>query len=349
MVNYIIIILVYILFINLVSKKFKFLNHNLSNQDHKKINRSDLIHTGGIFFLPIIIGIIFYLDLDLNLNIFLLSIFLILIFIVGYLSDIKLNFNPILRLIIQIILFFSIIYFSDFFVNRSGITIIDTFLDNILFKYFFTVFCILVYINGLNFIDGINLNAVGYLLQLFLSLVIINENYINQIEILNFLQMLLVAIAVFYFFNFNFNNILGDSGIYLLGSIACFTTIYIVNNNYNISPLLAINLLWYPAFENLYSIIRKKNIKKNALKPDICHLHSLLYRYNKSILSNKSDTYVHNFSGITMNIFLIPNTLISIYFFNSSKILILNTLIYLILYLIVYYWLDKKIKTKKNS
>ena len=161
MINYLILVITYIIAINFFSRKYKLLNHNISKQDHKKININNLIHTGGIYFLPIVIGILFYTKFKLNINPYLFNFFLIIIFLVGFLSDVKINFKPSLRLFIQIITFFFVVYFSDFLITRSGITIIDNLLNYTSFQYFFTIFCILVYINGLNFIDGINISGIN--------------------------------------------------------------------------------------------------------------------------------------------------------------------------------------------
>ena len=51
------------------------------------------------------------------------------------------------------------------------------------------------------------------------------------------------------------------------------------NNNYFISPYFIALLLWYPAFENLFSIIRKRIVKKDPLKPDNLHFHQLLFNF----------------------------------------------------------------------
>ena len=39
--------------------------------------------------------------------------------------------------------------------------------------------------------------------------------------------------------------------------------------------------LWYPCFENLFSIIRKFNFKKSPISPDNKHLHQLLFIFLK--------------------------------------------------------------------
>jgi len=46
-----------------------------------------------------------------------------------------------------------------------------------------------------------------------------------------------------------------------------------------VSPYYIVALLWYPAYENLFSIIRKKILKKSPSVPDNKHLHQLIYLY----------------------------------------------------------------------
>ena len=44
---------------------------------------------------------------------------------------------------------------------------------------------------------------------------------------------------------------LGDNGVYVISILLSFIVINIINYN-NLNPIIAINLLWYPAFENLF-------------------------------------------------------------------------------------------------
>ena len=57
-----------------------------------------------------------------------------------------------------------------------------------------------------------------------------------------------------YFFNKLY---LGDSGSYLLGLLFAIYLIDTYQINDSMSSLFIISLLWYPAFENLFSILRK--------------------------------------------------------------------------------------------
>ena len=62
-----------------------------------------------------------------------------------------------------------------------------------------------------------------------------------------------------------------------------FLLIKIYDFNQHISPYFIIVLLWYPCFENLFSILRKiYNKKNNPLEPDTEHLHHKLFIYCKT-------------------------------------------------------------------
>ena len=123
--------------------------------------------------------------------------------------------------------------------------------------YIFASFCILVLINGSNFMDGLNSLLLGYLiiiLFIIFKLDLLNQIGLNQDKIY-FLFSILFFIMIMNYFNLLF---LGDSGSYLIGLFSSFLIISIYNLNLNsISPYFIIVLVWYPCFENLFSIIRK--------------------------------------------------------------------------------------------
>ena len=93
---------------------------------------------------------------------------------------------------------------------------------------------------------------------------------------------------ILFFFNLFELLYLGDGGSYLLGVFFGILLIDIYNNNNSISPYYVMNLLWYPAYENLFSIIRKISIKYSAFKPDNLHLHQLIYLNFNGFLKKKN-------------------------------------------------------------
>ena len=70
---------------------------------------------------------------------------------------------------------------------------------------------------------------------------------------------------------------LEDSGSYLIGISIGSLLILIYKEISFISPFFIVLLLWYPCFENLFSIIRKFNL--SPLNADNKHLHHLLFYY----------------------------------------------------------------------
>ena len=140
---------------------------------------------------------------------------------------------------------------------------------------------------------------------------------------------------------------LGDSGAYSLSFLLGFILIKIYNLNNLISPYFIILLLWYPCFENLFSIIRKIKSKFSPLTPDNNHLHHLIYTNLKHKI-NKNKVVTNNISSFFIsfaNLFIIlvgsVNPYNSVY---QLKIIIFSILIYSLLYLI----LKKKLINKVN-
>ena len=70
------------------------------------------------------------------------------------------------------------------------------------------------------------------------------------------IELLIMSLAVFVFFNFFGKNYLGDGAVYGLSFLIGYMAINMSLLDVKISPYFIANLFWYPAFENLFSIIR---------------------------------------------------------------------------------------------
>ena len=265
-------------------KKTKYLK-NFSGDDHQKFTTNKNIPlTGGFFIMIVFLSTLF----DQN-NFFLIAI--ILIFFLGILSDLNKVISPNKRLLIQLLIVLFLIIFTKLEINSTRIIILDQFLQNKILNIFFVSFCALILINGTNFIDGLNGLSLGYYLMVTIAL--LNNNF----EYLNFLQedkLLYISFFLFIFLIFNQLNLffIGDSGAYSLGLIFSFLLINIYKENPHISPFYIVLLVWYPCFELLFSILRKFNINFSPAKPDIRHLHQLIY----NLIKNK-----YNFGKLKSN------------------------------------------------
>jgi hypothetical protein len=159
-----------------------------------------------------------------------------------------------------------------------------------------------------------------------------------------------LPLLVIFVFNIFSKTYLGDSGTFLLSFLVGYELINLSNINLSldkyISPLFILLLLWYPAFENLFSIIRKSFSRINPSEPDNRHLHHLLFFFIKNkIIDNQ---YTNSFSANIINFYnLIIFIIGSNYFFNT-KILSYILIINILTYSICYYLLLKKKKLANN-
>ena len=283
-----------------------------------------------IFFFIILFKL--YLD-------YLELFFLFTIFFLGILSDIKIFNSPIKRLFFQIFVILTSISFSEIGISSTRIDFIDYLLVNKMINIFFTTFCILIVINGSNFIDGLNGLVTGYyliIITLLLNYELNLDLYFQRNLLVNFVIVLIILLLV----NFLNKVFLGDNGSYLVGFLFSIYLIKVHQLNSSVSPYFIILLLWYPCFENLFSIIRKKITKVLATNPDNSHLHQLFFQFILKKYKIKNKLTANNLTSLIINTyhFLIFYTgFQSINLTNVQLYLLgINIIVYICLYIFLY-------------
>ena len=173
-------------------------------------------------------------------------------------SDKNILPNPKISLI-QICLIFYLVYAEGLNINDLKVDFLNSLLSIELFNLAFLVFCLAILINGSNFLDGLNGLLSGYYLIVMMSLFILD--YHNDGIFLTdkiFLKIIFFSLLIFFIFNLLGYVYLGDSGSYLISLLIGVYLIKFYSLNPNYSSLYYIAcLLWYPAFENFYSISRR--------------------------------------------------------------------------------------------
>ena len=201
-------------------------------------------------------------------------------------------------------------------------------------------------LNGTNFIDGLNGLIISYCLSIIFILF-----KLNLIDLIfSNINLLLIIVTLISLLILNFYNklFMGDSGSYLLGFLIGYFLITIYLKNPFISPYFIVLLLWYPAFETLFSIIRKLKTRKSPIKPDTYHFHHLLFFFieKKFRLKKLTSNNLSSFIIILYNFIIFNISALNIYFTYFHVILILmNVMIYLIVYLKLYNFKKLKFKT----
>jgi UDP-N-acetylmuramyl pentapeptide phosphotransferase/UDP-N-acetylglucosamine-1-phosphate transferase len=297
---------------------------------HKNFTSKDLVPISGGF---VILSNLFFFNINYLSNIFFIGIFYI-----GILSDLLIIQKPLKKFFFQTLIVLTFLFFLNISIFSTKIFFIDFLIKYKLLAFLFTAFCLLILINGSNFLDGVNTLVCGY--YMLVIIVILYLGYSNKInyDFENFIY-LLISLTVIFIFNFFSKTYLGDSGTFLLSFVVGYQLIDLYNINLTgpkyISPVFILLLLWYPAFENLFSIIRKFLSKKNPSDPDNLHLHHLLFSYFNKKFKNYS---MNSFTGMIINLYNFLIFLIGINLYNNTNILIilliLNIFIYSVLYII---------------
>ena len=325
----------------LIAKYAKFFfSGSLLDKDFLKpqaFHKEPIARIGGFAIISLLTS--FFLFYLFVFDVYLKDYFTIslLLFILGFLDDLRIKINPSIRLVLMVIALVFCINIFSVQITRSGLDFLNIWLENNIFQIFFVLLCFLFVVNGANLIDGFNgLLAIHFLLinSIFLLINLLNQN--DNLSIVLLVQIIIVL--SFLLFNFPKAKIfLGDSGSYLLGSLIVLNTIKTYELNVEISPFFFASVLFYLFYEVLFSFIRKVKLKKSPLKPDKNHLHMLLFRWLLNVKKIKNSNYLTSLIINSCYFFLLMplfyfqnNALISRYCFFS--LIILYTAVYFRLY-----------------
>ena len=320
-------LLIFILFINKFLLKKNILINETGDLHQKFSSKSSVPLTGGVF---IFLGFLFNYD-----GIYSFILFSLAILILGILSDLKLIRSAKKKLLLQIFFILFYIVYNDVQLSDTRIDFLDMILRNNYINYFFVTFCILIIVNGSNFIDGMNTLCIGYYLLITSIIYYLKLSDLISIENISILYLFIVLLFAF-IINLKNKFFLGDSGSYLIGFIFSILLINIYKWNPGLSPFFIILLLWYPSYENLFSIFRKNILKRSAMFPDAKHAHQLIYFFiNKryrltSFQSNIFTSQIintYNFLIILIALNFISNSIIQI------SLIVFNIMFYNLIYL----------------
>ena len=298
---------------------------------------------GGIaIFTGIICSLLFWADNFENIQYTLVSI--LIVFIVGLIDDLR-AITAFKKLIGQILATLVLILLGDLQIdNMHGV--LGIYELPIWASVSFTIFVVIVIINGFNLIDGIDGLAGGLgLISSFCFGVI--ALLMNQIDIALISFTLMGALLGFLKYNiFPARIFMGDTGSLVVGMILSILAINcikygLVNENYsspNVGPLLAISFLAIPLFDSLRVFIVRAINGNGPLTAARDHVHHTLidlgigHKYSSLILF-----------AVSVIIIFLTYLLIKLNVNINVSIAILALVSYL-LWLIPFYMLRSKVK-----
>lgn len=197
----------------------------------------------------------------------------------GIVEDISKNVGVTQRLLLTMISAAVAAWLLGGVINRTDIPLLDNALQWLPFAIAFTVFAIAGVANSINIIDGYNGLAGGFSVIALIAIasvaVMVNDNLVLVVSV-----SMIGALLGFLVWNWPKGKIfMGDGGAYLLGFILAELSVLLICRNPSVSPWFPLLLLAYPVFETLFSIYRRKWVRKSTPgHPDALHLHQLIFK-----------------------------------------------------------------------
>lgn len=133
--------------------------------------------------------------------------------------------------------------------------------------------------HALNIVDGMN-GLAGMVATLMATSLALVAWQVGDLPIFLIAVSLVCATLGFLVWNFPYGRVfLGDGGAYFLGFMLAQLAVQLVIRNPTVSPVYALAVLFYPVFETLFSIWRRRVIRGTPVdQPDALHLHQLIFR-----------------------------------------------------------------------
>jgi UDP-N-acetylmuramyl pentapeptide phosphotransferase/UDP-N-acetylglucosamine-1-phosphate transferase len=171
------------------------------------------------------------------------------------------------------------VWLVDAVITRTDIPGLDAVVATSLGAAAVTVFVVTGVANAVNIIDGFNGLASMCTLLMLAGLAYVAFS-VGDTVVASLALVGIGALLGFFFWNFPAGLIfLGDGGAYFVGFYLAELAILLLHRNPGVSPMFPLLLCFYPVFETLFSIYRKKWLRgMSPGMPDGVHLHMLVFK-----------------------------------------------------------------------
>ncbi len=334
---------------------------------NKKLFLTDYLHVGPQTFhqvpTPRIGGLAVFLGITAALLTAFLRkdyfsyrfVFLILssvpVFFAGFFEDLTGKLKPGFRLIFMTFSACLIYFLLHIRIVRLDIPFLDGLLNYPFFSFIFTIFALVGISNAINIIDGFNGLASMVSMMIFMAIAYVAYK-LSDYEVASICIISTFGLLGFFLLNYPFGLIfLGDGGAYFTGFLIGVCSIMLVQKHPEVSPWFAFLVNIYPVYETVFSVYRKKILrKKSAMKPDGIHLHMIFYKiFIKRVLRLREAYQRNPLTSVFLWVLNAFGIVPALLFWEDTRLLILSSLIFVIFYTYLYWKiLDLRIRVFKQ-
>ncbi len=261
------------------------------------------------------------------------------VFLSGLIEDMKGNITPKNRLLIMVITSIFAFFIIEAKITRLDIPYVDYALRWIPISLIVSVFALTGLTNAINIIDGFN--GLSSMVSITILSGIAYVSLKLNDSLLFFFSVLFAAALLGFFIN-NYPRakiFLGDGGAYLTGFWIGLLSILLVARHEEVSPWFALVVNFYPVFETIFSMFRRKFLMgQSPLHADGLHLHTLFYKIVTKKIVKPDEFEKRNYLTLPflwlLNLFAVIPAVI---FWSKTLILVLSAVIFAVVYLTLYW------------
>lgn len=242
----------------------------------RKIHKKNIVNISGVIIYSYLLIIVANTEFSKLIELIIIAGFTVVV--IGFFDDRK-EIKPLTK--IFFLLFPSCyLVFNGFELTNLGAYEYLNILQLGKFSIIFTILAVILLINSINYIDGIDGLLIGYTITAMLYFYFLSdkENQFVQIFLI-FVYILLISLI----FNFlpiksGYKSFLGDAGSLFIGFFISFIMIFLFKYQ-NIHPAFLIWACWLPVYDFLYVTLDRVKKKARFSDPDKSHLHHHISKY----------------------------------------------------------------------
>ena len=305
-----------------IIKKLAFHIGAIDKPNSRKIHTKDMPSLGGLsIFLGFLLGYMLFAQQTIEMNSILIGSFIIIL--IGIFDDI----NPIkakYKLITQLFAAAVIVFYGDILLkelNAFGFSV-----EFGLLSYPLTLLFIVMMVNSINLIDGLDGLAAGISSIFFLTIGII-AFMLNKLDGLDIVLSFIMLGSTLGFLVHNFypaKIFMGDTGSTFLGFIISVIALLGLKTVTLTSFIIPLLILVFPLLDTTFAILRRLINKKAIFQSDKQHLHHQLLKMNFSHRTTVLIIYYINilfaFASI---IYFLKDSKMGIYIYMSLLVIVL--------------------------